>query len=408
MKKVSNESYDFFKKNERTQNLVVMRIAYFTPLAGLAMIAGWFAGIFTENVHYYVAMTVTLCVQSLLITLFCKKNPEHPAIKYFLIITAEIVVFLLTITEGFEPFISYALVPLVSCLYFNRRFCFITSGISYVTMIISIIIRAQSENPLGEGLSSLQWGVEYGVGLTLEYILNTAFLYLVSLTHLDTIHTNLDDIHEFQTTQNELITGYSELITQAHQTRKVNIKRCQIVVTHLCEILKTHNDYASLRNDDIVKAIVSSVALHDIGLIGVPDAVISKTSAYTDEEKAEFRKHVVYGEELIRKNFYLSENREFLMIARQAALSHHEHWDGSGYPDGLFGIAIPLCARIIAVSDELESRISGDNEHPAVSFETALAQIQKLSGTLLDPIIVEALLSARMSIEKLYVEEPSL
>lgn len=402
MRADKTEGNVFFKKNERDQNLVVMRIFYFNPFVGVAMLAGWFAGIFTGPVYPFLCMTLMLSVQSLLMRIFCKKNPEHPAIKYFILITTEINVFLLTITEGFEPFISYALVPLLSCLYFNRKLCYVSSGFSYVAMIVSVIIRAQPENPLGEGLSSFQWGLEYGLGLSLEFVLNTAFLYLVSLRHLDVLHTNLEDIKTFEVTQKELIAGYSELIVQAHQSRKVNIKRNQAVVSLLCGILHDHSDFTDLKNEDIVKAIISSVPLHDIGLIGVPDAIVSKTSAYTDEERAEYQKHVSYGEELIRKNFYLSENREFLMIARQSAMHHHEHWDGTGYPDRLVGLEIPICARIIAAADELEMRISGDNGIQAVSLETAFSQIQKLSGSVLDPVIVEALLSSRISLERIY------
>ena len=398
------EYSEFFKKNEREQNLVVRRVLSFTPLLGIAMIAGWVAGIFSGTIITYVGMTVFLCIQSLLVRLFCKRNPGHPAIKYFIIITTEIFVFLLTISKGFEPFISYAVVPLLSCLYFNRKFCFLTSGFSYVCMLVSVIIRAQVDYPLGEGLSSMQWGFEYGVGLTIEFLLNTAILYLVSLRHLDAIQTNLEDIGLFQKTQEELITGYSELISQAHQSRRVNVKRCQSVVSLLCTILQDHGDYAELKNEDVVKAIVSSVPLHDIGLIGVPDAIVSKTTAYSDEEKTAYQKHVRYGEELIRKNFYLSENREFLMTARHAALYHHERWDGTGYPEKLFGTEIPLCARIIAVADELEMRVSGGNEHAPVSFDAAFSQVLELSGTVLDPVIVEALLSSRISLEQIYAK----
>lgn len=394
---------DFFKKNERNQNLLVLRISYYTPLAGIAMIIGAFAGVFGKgNYRPHIILTAMLCLQSLCLKIFCKVNPEHPGIKYFAIISTELVVFFLTISKSFSPFIIYALAPLVSCIYFNKRFCFFASTMSYAAMIISIIIRSLPENPLYEGLSSFEWRLQYGLGLTFEYILNIGVLYLMSLKHLDALNENLTAIETLQKTQDELISGYSELVFQAHQSRKVNVKRSQTVVAALCEILANHDGFPGLKDPDICNAVISAVPLHDIGLIGVADAVVAKNTAFTDKERLEYQKHVVYGEELIRKNFYLSENREFLKIARLAALHHHEHWDGSGYPEGLFGSSIPVSARIIAAADELEVRVSGDNEHPAVSFETAMDQIQKLSGTVLDPVVVEALLSARISLEALY------
>lgn len=398
----TSESKDFFKRNECEQNLVVMSIFFYTPLAGLAMIIGWGAGAFPGPVYPFIGMFVALALQSLLMRMFCKKNPGHPAIKYYIVVTTELLVFMLTINESFEPFISYALVPLISCVYFDRRFCLRTSAFSYVLMIISVIIRAQPANPLGEGLTSLQWGVEYGIGLTIEFALNVFVLSLVSTRHFDALNENLQSIETFQSMQDELVNGYSDLLYKTHQTHKMDIKRCQAVVNRLCEMLKGHRDYPELQDEEVVSAIVSSVPLHDIGLIDVPDNIVSKNFAYTAEEEAEYQKHVKYGEKLIRKNFYMTENREFLMIARQSALHHHEHWDGTGYPDNLFGIAIPVCARLIAVADELERRVAGDIEHPAITFEMALTQIQKLSGTVLDPIAVDALLASRISLEELY------
>lgn len=406
MTNARSERSVFYRKNEREQNLIALQILKYTPLAGIAMVAGAFAGVFSGSPVLYGEMTLILLIQSVLMRVFCKRNPGHPALKYYLVITTELVVFLLTIARGFEPFIIYVLAPLLSCLYFDRNFCLFSACISYVAMLISVVIRAQPENPLGEGLSSLQWGIEYGIGLTIEFLLNFGILRLVSLRHFDVLDENLQAIETFQVTQDELIAGYSGLIVQAHHSRKVDVKRCQAVVIRLCEMLRDHSDFKELQNEDVVKAIVSCVPLHDIGLIGVSDAIISKTSSYTEQEKAEYQKHVVYGEELIRKNFYLSENREFLMIARMSALHHHERWDGTGYPEQLFGIMIPLSARLIAAADELELRVSGDNEHPPVSFEMALKQIQKLSGTVLDPVIVEAMLSSRGSLEELYTSTP--
>ncbi len=405
MKIINPEGKDFFRNNEREQNLVVMKIFNYNPFVGVAMLAGWFAGVFPGPIFSFLGMTVMLSLQTLLMRVFCTKNPDHPGIKYFIIVTTEINVFLLTITEGFEPFLSYALVPLLSCLYFDRKFSSLTSAFSYVAMILSVIIRAQPANPLGEGMTSYQWGLEYGIGLTIEFILNISILSLVSTWHLDVLNDNLQAIETFQTTQNELIASYSDLVYQEHPSCKTDVKRCQAVVSRLCEMLTGHSDFPELQNDEVVKAIVSSVPLHDIGLLDVSDEIISKESAFTEEEKAEYQKHVVYGEELIRKKFYMSENREFLMIARMSALHHHEHWDGTGYPDNQFGTMIPACARIIAVADELESRISGDNEHQPVSFVMALSQIQKLAGSVLDPVVVEALMASRISLEKLYLPQ---
>lgn len=408
MTKINPGKNDFFIKNEKEQNLVVMRMFFYAPLSGIIMLICMLTGIIPEtvypslNVKPFLFLIFYQVAQAILMKFFCFRKPEHPAIKYFVIISTELYLFMLTITEGFEPFIIYALVPLLSCLYFNREFCLTSSFFSYFAMILSIVIRAQADEPLSEGLSSFQWGIEYGEVLTIEFILNVGILFLISQRHLEVIGTNLNAIEKLQNTQDELISSYSELVCQTYQIRKFNIKRCQAIVACLCDKLMEHKDFSELENEEVVKDIISSVPLHDIGLIGVPDAVISKCTSRTEEEKAEYEKHVHYGEELIRKNFCLSDNRDFLMIARMAALHHHEHWDGSGYPDHQRGPAIPVCARIIAAADILEQSFTGDNEHDVVSFGEALSHIQRISGTILDPVVADALLASASSLEKLY------
>jgi putative nucleotidyltransferase with HDIG domain len=125
--------------------------------------------------------------------------------------------------------------------------------------------------------------------------------------------------------------------------------------------------------------------LHDIGKMGIPDSILLKPGPLTDEERLIMEKHPIYAYECLRKI-------EFLDQALAIPFCHHEHWDGSGYPQGLVGKSIPLPARIFAVADVWDALRTGRPYRPAWQDDKALAYIQSESGTHFDPQIVQAFL----------------
>jgi putative nucleotidyltransferase with HDIG domain len=122
--------------------------------------------------------------------------------------------------------------------------------------------------------------------------------------------------------------------------------------------------------------------LHDIGKVAIPDAILYKPSTLTEKERALMAQHPVIGSQIVR-------GIEFLSDAVKVVRSHHERWDGSGYPDGLAGEEIPLSARVFAVADVLDALTSDRPYRPASSLRVARAMIEAESGTHFDPRIIE-------------------
>jgi diguanylate cyclase (GGDEF)-like protein/PAS domain S-box-containing protein len=123
--------------------------------------------------------------------------------------------------------------------------------------------------------------------------------------------------------------------------------------------------------------------LHDVGKIRTPDAVLRKPGPLTAEERRVMRLHTVHGEAMLA-------GPDFYRLARQAARSHHERWDGSGYPDGLVGLSIPEPARIVAVADVFDALITSRVYKPAWPVERAVREIIAQSGSAFDPRVVGA------------------
>ncbi len=123
--------------------------------------------------------------------------------------------------------------------------------------------------------------------------------------------------------------------------------------------------------------------LHDVGKVAVPDAILFKSSSLTAEEYALVRRHPIIGSEILRDVDFLGEGK---LVVRH----HHERWDGSGYPDGLIGDAIPLAARVFAVADALDALTTDRPYRPASTFTRAREVINDGAGTQFDPDVVAA------------------
>jgi len=135
-----------------------------------------------------------------------------------------------------------------------------------------------------------------------------------------------------------------------------------------------------------IKDIEHGVLLHDIGKIGIPDAILLKPGPLTPEEWTIMRTHPEVGQHLI-------ERIPFLRGAVPIVYHHHEKWDGTGYPLGLRGEAIPLGARIFAVADALDAMTFDRPYSKAVPFDAARKEIQRCAGSHFDPVVVETFLS---------------
>jgi diguanylate cyclase (GGDEF)-like protein len=132
-----------------------------------------------------------------------------------------------------------------------------------------------------------------------------------------------------------------------------------------------------------VDLVFTAGSLHDVGKIGVPDAILKKVGRLTEEEKAVMETHPVLGEVIVRKAPQLAATLPGIR-------SHHERWDGRGYPDGLAGENIPLIARILAVVDTFDAMTSDRPYRKGLAWEIALQEIAKGAGTQLDPRLAQA------------------
>jgi putative two-component system response regulator len=126
--------------------------------------------------------------------------------------------------------------------------------------------------------------------------------------------------------------------------------------------------------------------LHDIGKVGIPDLILRKPGRLTPEEFAIIQQHSLIGDAILKRS-------PAMALARLVARSHHEHWDGTGYPDGLVADGIPLVARLVAVVDVFDALMSTRPYKGPWQLEAAISEIERGQGTHFDPGVVKAFLS---------------
>ena len=141
--------------------------------------------------------------------------------------------------------------------------------------------------------------------------------------------------------------------------------------------------------NEFVLALSRAAALHDVGKVGIPDSVLLKPGKLSEEDYAVIKTHTTMGAELLRGLMNDFGEYALITIGAQVAASHHEWWDGSGYPEGLAGRGIPLAARIVAIADVYDALTSRRIYKDAWAKDDALQAIREKSGTQFDPELVE-------------------
>lgn len=198
----------------------------------------------------------------------------------------------------------------------------------------------------------------------------------------------LASMHEVEEREHETLTRLARAIEYRDTGTSAYLERMARVAGMIAEAMGLPEEQARI--------IELSAPLHDIGKIAIPDSILLKPGPLDDKERTRMQQHPGIGYELLAD----SQNR-FIQVGASIALHHHERFDGTGYPQGLAGHAIPIEARVVTVADVFDALISRRPYKPAWSIDEALDYIASQSGMLLDPDCVNALLDSRERLEEI-------
>jgi putative two-component system response regulator len=211
----------------------------------------------------------------------------------------------------------------------------------------------------------------------------------------DNLQKMVDDkTREVLKLQNAVLRTMSNLVECRDDVTGGHVERTERFLGLLMDEMIKEEVYHEVLETWDLKLFLQSAQLHDVGKIAIRDSILMKASPLTDEEREEMKKHTTFGETVIEKIQEGAEESVFLTHAKIMAGTHHEKWDGSGYPRGMAGSNIPLQGRLMAIVDVYDALISERPYKKAYTSEQAVEIIGKESGSQFDPALVDVFTSA--------------
>ncbi|MGN0729532.1 HD-GYP domain-containing protein [Treponema sp.] len=331
---------------------------------------------------------------------------------YFETIAASIFVAAMAYSGAIRLSISYALIPIISCLYYNKRLSRLTTIYNYIFVILIVIYKSYTIFDVIVGRFTREiWIIQMCMGYTVEF----AFLFftinqlckrthrtMTKLNRTKNEYNNLNEIlieknRSLDKTQYKIIQFVSQCLGSHDLFTGHHVAHTQVYVEMICRQLVASGHYKAELTERNIYLFQNAAFLHDIGKIHIPEGVLNKIGKFTDAEFELMKTHPVEGHKLLE---FLPSigNGEFNKIAKQMCLWHHEKWNGTGYPDGLREYEIPLCARIMAAADVLDALISQRLYKEAMDVDSALVIFENTSGIHFEPAISKAVVDCRNKI----------
>ena len=214
-------------------------------------------------------------------------------------------------------------------------------------------------------------------------------------THLgieDIIREKTADLKELK---GAFVFALADMVESRDKNTGGHIERTTEYIRILTNAMMEKGVYIDELSKIDIELMISSARLHDVGKIAIPDAILNKPEKLTDEEFAIMRTHCEEGDRIINKIMAKTKSSEFLHNAKFIINTHHERWDGKGYPNGLAGADIPIQGRIMAVVDVYDALVSKRSYKSGLATEKAVEIIMQGAGTHFDPKITESFYEVR-------------
>ena len=230
-----------------------------------------------------------------------------------------------------------------------------------------------------------------------------------------TMHVNKEYIEfavakrsrQVATLQNVTILALASLAETRDLEASKHLKRIQHFVELLCHRLRRHPAFSEFLSPERIQFTTQCAPLHDIGKVGLPQQILLNARRYQAAEFEIMKTHCALGRDtLARTQTSAPQDSEFFEIAKQIIYSHHEKWDGSGYPQGLAGTAIPIPARLMALADVYDALTCQRAYRAALSHEQAVQVIGEERGRHFDPDVVDAFLASSNEFQALAARFP--
>ncbi|MBQ9768070.1 MAG: HD domain-containing protein [Lachnospiraceae bacterium] len=202
----------------------------------------------------------------------------------------------------------------------------------------------------------------------------------------------------------EVIYAFADVIEGRDGSTGEHVKRTVAYVRIIAEALKEQGRYSDALDSKYMEHMLKAAPMHDFGKIAVTDMVLQKPGRLTPEEYEIMKQHTVKGADMIKESLSALEEPDYIQVACQVARYHHERWDGKGYPEGLDGELIPLCARVMAVADVFDAVSQNRCYRDAMTLDQSFGIIEAGAGSQFDPLVADVFLQMREKVEAVFYQ----
>ena len=282
--------------------------------------------------------------------------------------------------------------------------------VSYITIafyaLVSVIFVAVNRNRIpGKKMVGLSTTLIFiAILLTIQIVFPESLVSCMAITLIMIsvyLHMENPAIHGLEYYHNEMVMGFATLIENKDDSTGGHIRRTSAYALLIAHTMSKNRKYRNIINQDYLNSLSKAAPMHDIGKIGVPDAVLQKPGKLSDEEFEIIKQHPVMGGRIVRETFGHLFDEGYETMAYDVAMYHHEKWNGKGYPKGLKGEEIPLSARIVAVADVFDAVSAKRCYRDALSLDECFRIIQDGRGTDFDPEVVDAFLADQDKVKEI-------
>ena len=285
--------------------------------------------------------------------------------------------------------------------------CFLSIAVHTLCTVILLAIN-RNHIPKRKLIGLATTMVFIAIIFTIQIVFPEALVSCIAIALiLVSVYLNMENpaIHGLEYYHHEMVMGFATLIENKDDNTGGHIRRSSAYALLILKNLRRNKKYRKMLDQDYVNNLMKAAPMHDVGKIGIPDAILQKPGRLTDEEFEIIKRHPVIGGRIIEETFGHLFDAEYESMAYQVAMYHHEKWNGRGYPKGLEGTEIPLCARIVAVADVFDAVSAKRCYRDALPLETCFRIIADGRGKDFDPEVVDAFLMDTDKVEAIYRQD---
>ncbi len=404
---------EYLKENERKLNKLCSKYYACVCILPYLILIMVLLGFFNFSLTWAIIGVVVSTLLAIVFAILSRKSVYAGFFKYLLCFGIQIIILMYSTDWDMNITVMYMMGPIIALMYFDPKFELITCILSIISMFAGIIIQAPvTVTELYHTCSPFMFVLTTGGAHFFEMIVASAIFVTIALIVRGLLNIICKNNEKLESIQNNLVFSFADMIESRDGTTGEHVKRTSRIVSLIADKIQEEPDlYNNEFVDRELELIVMSAPLHDIGKMKVPDAILSKPGKLTPEEFDIIKTHSSEGAKIIDKTMTNIEDPLYVGIARAMALCHHEKWDGSGYPKGLSGNDIPVCARIMAVADVFDALCSKRSYKDPYSIDEAFKIMNDSKGSHFEPALVDILNQLKPEMVTLYsndVEEELL